>query len=161
MAKKKKKREDDAWMWITQPFMPGAIASSGGAFNYSFQPPEEVIQKIIELQKDYMPLWKAYLTYTAITAGLPLGHETAGATVGVAVAKRTGVSVVIGGGIGYVGAILIGGAVGTIADPLDLWEGGYDVGVPFSEPTGFDRDLFNEPVIRGRLNPLYLAGGLG
>ena len=155
MARKRKKKEE-AWMWMSQSYLPGLSSTNSIRII-----PNDIVNEIVKVGKDYMPLWKAYLTYTAITAGLPLGHETAGASIGVAVAKRTGTSIVIGGGIGYVAAILIGGAVGTIADPLDLWAGGYDVGVPFSQPQGFQYELFEEPVIRGRLNPLKIfAGGL-
>jgi hypothetical protein len=170
MSLQRTEDEEEFWLslWLRRSIqLPGRTIDTSKArhfdFDYIFEPPvPDPIFKPIPIPKDYIPLWQAWFIYAAITAGLPLGHETAGAALGAAVAKRMGVSAVIGGGVGYLAAIIIGGSVATILDPGDLYEGGLDVqlyspGNPFGVvPPGV---VFTQPVHRGRLNPIYLAGG--
>jgi hypothetical protein len=146
-------------------FIPGAVSvhihTPVPNPNYIFHR-EEIIESI----QDYMPMWKAWLLYSAYTAGLPLGHETAGAGLGAATARRMGVRAVIGGGVGYIAAIIIVGTIATILDPLDYYEGGLDI-TPAEMKQAADAGIQTfasefvdpSPTIRGRLNPLGLRTG--
>jgi hypothetical protein len=127
---------------------------------------EEQVEDALRNLPDYMPMWKAWLLYSAYTAGLPIGHETMGAALGVKVAKRVGIRLVIGGGIGYFAAILIGGSIATVLDPLDYYEGGLNMTPAEIKAAGsaglktFSEEFINpSPIIRGRLNPLGLRTG--
>ena len=127
---------------------------------------EGLIEDIIDAIPDYMPAWKAWLLYSAYTAGLPLGHESMGAALGVKVAKNIGIRAVIGGGVGYIAAIVIVGTLATILDPLDYYEGGLNLTPAEIKQAGqlgtttFANEVVNpSPTIRGRLNPLGMRTG--
>jgi len=166
MAKKKKKKEfPGPFLGAPPPFLPGVT------------PTQVVIRKeVIDLplpsptkpSKDYMPRWKAWFYYTGLTAGLPLGHETAGAVWGRAMARRLGTSSIIGGAFGYLGAITIVGTAATILDPLDYYEGGLAETRPYhytrlwteeaQRGMEFQLDIIDKLAVD---DPLLEAGGSG
>ena len=159
MAKKKKKLE---LTWLN--YLPGVKYTN--AINTPVPTPPVVKNTIQELPQVYMPLWKAWLLYSAYTAGLPLGHETMGAALGAKIARNVGIRATIGGGLGYVAAIAIVGTLATVADPLDYYRGGLDLtpselkAVASTSVTSFANEVVSpSPTIRGRLNPLGIRTG--
>jgi hypothetical protein len=159
--KKKKKKEVSDFLWFPN-YVPGMQL-----LNVEPVPTPPVVENTIEeLPEVYMPLWKAWLLYSAYTAGLPLGHETMGAALGAKIARNVGIRATIGGGVGYLGAIVIVGTIATVLDPLDYYEGGLDVtpseikAAASSGVTSFANEVVNpSPTVRGRLNPLGIRTG--
>lgn len=133
MAIRKKKKKKEYNVAATMTYVPGLAIN-----NSTISIPKELIPTlppkptVSRSSKYYMSRWRAWFYYTGITAGLPMGHETAGAIWGRAVAKRIGFSTVLGGGIGYFGALAIVGTIATIIDPLDFYEGGLAETRPWS-----------------------------
>jgi hypothetical protein len=163
---KKKKKPLDPSLW---PFALSPIPINSVVTPRPIAPPgitEEMVDDLIKTVPDYMPLWKAWLLYSAYTAGLPLGHETMGAALGAKIAKNVGVRAFIGGGVGYLAAIVVVGGLATILDPLDYYEGGLNLTPAEIKQAGqlgsttFANELVNpSPTIRGRLNPLGIRTG--
>ena len=125
MVVKKKKKKKEYNVATTMTYVPGLAMN-----NSTISIPKELIgplppkPTVASTSKEYMPRWQAWFYYTGITAGLPMGHETAGAVWGRAIAKRVGTSAIIGGGAGYFAALAVVGTLATILDPLDYYEGG-------------------------------------
>jgi hypothetical protein len=163
MAKKKKKP------LITTPvffYVPGIAPTIRGVPNIIPTITEDQVKETIKSIPDYMPMWKAWLLYSAYTAGMPMGHENLGALLGVKLAKKMGVRAVIGGGVGYLAAILVVGSLATALDPLDYYEGGMNMTPAQMQAAGsaglstFTSEFLDpSPIIRGRLNPLGLRTG--
>jgi hypothetical protein len=133
MAKKKKKLDDAAWMWISQPSVPGisssplpglipirnlpAIYTTGGdAETWSYIEGDTTIKE--------MPIegfTRAMFEYAYLAAldptNLPEGAVWAG-TLGIG--YRWGLLIAIAKGI------LIGAPLLAIIDPQDRWAGGLD-----------------------------------
>jgi hypothetical protein len=159
---KKKKRLDASLM---PGYIPGVVFVTP-QHNIDYPLEQDQIDNAIKSIPNYMPMWKAWLLYSAYTAGLPMGHESAGAAFGAATAKKMGFRAIIGGGIGYVAAIVIVGTLATLLDPFDYYEGGADLTPAEMKAAGSMglQTMANEfvdptPIIRGRLNPLGLRTG--
>jgi len=131
MAKKgKKKLEDDAWMWMSQPAVPGMIRNR--FFKYSFTAPKELeleIEKPLlysrtgphggaEFGKDFMTAWGYYAMGGLLDPKLPIEGIWWGSQLGIGRLAGT----VFAGFIG----IVVTGTILTIWDPHHKWEGGLD-----------------------------------
>jgi len=120
MARKKKKKiEEDAWLWIGQPFSPG-LAPVGKL-------PQPIMEKVVEdVGREYYTFLEAFGRYARIGfLGTPGGALTPTLT---AAAARYGAGPVLAVGVGFgleylVMAVLVT-ALGTILDPMDYYEGG-------------------------------------
>jgi len=126
----KKKREEDAWMWITQPHMPGvkmstpivpprrgtAISSYGPGLSLKEQATFWFQQQSLE-----GGLFPAYLYYgQAGLADPKIAGEAAMWSAALGISKEAG----------FVMALIFGftlaGAIGVVIDPHHQWEGGLD-----------------------------------
>jgi len=119
MAKKKKKLEDDAWLWMGQPFSPG-LAPVGKL-------PQPIMQRIkVDIGREYYTFLEAAGRYARIGFfGAPGGALTPTIT---GIVSRYGAGPVLAGAVGLGGEWLIMGTLvtilGTILDPMDYYEGG-------------------------------------
>jgi len=128
MAKKKKKLEEDAWMWASQPSLPGMV--SNPFFKYSFTAPEApaAVRPLLysrtgphggaEWGKDFMEAWGYYAVGGLVDPKLPAEGIWWGSQLGIGRVAGT----IFAGFIG----IVVTGTVLTIVDPHHKWEGGFD-----------------------------------
>ena len=126
----KKKREDDAWLWMSQPLVPGLIStassfpvdwkgspitSHGGATVTTTYPDKPIKEMPIE------GFTRAMFEYAALAAldptNIPEGAVWAGA---FGIGYRWGFLFAVAKGV------LIGAPLLAIVDPQDRWEGGLD-----------------------------------
>jgi len=147
MAKKKKEEEEDAWLWLSRPFSPGAvpvpsarttadqilewdsmkegtrkgsISSLGPGLSVGEQATFWFQQQ--SLQGGAFP---AYLYYGRAGLADPKAPAEAygyGGFLGMTGWKRAAVGAVVGGTIGFA----VGGIIGVVVDPLHQHEGGWD-----------------------------------
>jgi hypothetical protein len=141
MAKKKKKLEDDAWMWMSQPSVPGVgtsmsilgptrgttISSMGSGLSVKEWATFQLQQQ--SLREGAFP---AYLYYGR--AGLadpkaPVEAYGYGGFLGLSGWRRAAAGTLVGGIIGFA----IGGTIGVIVDPLHQHEGGWDETADYQE----------------------------
>jgi len=138
MAKKKKK-EEEAWLWMSRPFSPGAVpVPSAGA------PAGRILESVItkspyqytrsqtsspDLGKDVDYLqWEitqAWLDYTfsgpmGLIAAKAVAQAGVGTALGIYPALATGLAIELGMDLGLVGIGL------TVVDPQHKWSGGLD-----------------------------------
>jgi len=131
MAKKKKKElEEDAWMWMSQPAVPGMIRNP--FFKYSFTSPKELeveIQRPLlysrtgphggaEWGRDFMTAWGYYAAGGLIDPKLPAEGLWWGGTLGVSRLAGTVFAAFFG--------IIVTGTILTVVDPKHKWKGGLD-----------------------------------
>jgi len=130
MAKKKKKLEEDAWMWMSQPSIPGMMRNP--FFEYSFEaisPSPSVRGTAAEEGRSWgtdvsrdTGFLDALLYYTIGALLDPknpvIDAKIAAAAFGVTWWKGLGIAAIIGAPIG--GLILTG------IDPQHKWSGGLD-----------------------------------
>jgi len=142
MAKKKKKLEDDAWLWMmSQPFIPGAssslsivgprrgtsISSYGSGLSVKEQATFWLQQQ--SLQGGMFPAYLSYGRAGLLDPKAPAEAWAWGGFLGLGGWKRAAAGGLIGGIIGF----SIGGAVLTVIDPLHKWEGGWDETADYQE----------------------------
>jgi len=117
--KKKKKFDEDAWLWMGQPFSPG-LAPVGKL-------PQPIMEKVVDdVGREYYTFLEAFGKYAKIgffgTPGGALTPTIAGA------AARYGAGPFLAGAVGLGGEYLVMAvlvtALGTILDPMDYYEGG-------------------------------------
>jgi len=125
---KKKKLEEDAWMWMTQPFMPGMVPTPGrldwkGSLITNFGGGSETTTLPGKPIKE-MPIegfTRAMFEYAALAAldptNIPEGAVWASA---FGIGYRWGFLFAVAKGI------LIGAPLLAIIDPQHRWEGGLD-----------------------------------
>lgn len=122
---KKKKIEDDAWLWLSRPVVPGliptrnlpAVYTSGGEATYRSYIEGDTTIKEMPIEGFTRAMFEyAYLAALDPT-NLPEGAVWAG-TLGIG--YRWGLLIAIAKGI------LIGAPLLAIIDPQDRWEGGLD-----------------------------------
>jgi len=128
MAKKKKKIEEDAWLWMTQPSVPGMV--SNPFFKYSFRAPEAPAPERpllysrtgphggAEWGKDFMEAWGYYAAGGLIDPKIPIE--------GVWWAGQLGVGRLAGTIFAGFFGIIVTGTILTLVDPHHKWEGGLD-----------------------------------
>lgn len=127
----KKKREEEAWMWITQPVPPGMV--SNPFFKYSFSAdvlkikiPLTWSEKIAtqeqarrEVAEDFGEAWGYYTVAGLLDPKNPLvDARIVAATLGVSWWSGLLIAAVVGAPIA--------GLALTIIDPKHKWEGGLD-----------------------------------
>jgi len=124
MSKKKKKLEEDAWLWMSQPFVPGLVSTHQHDSSHHHGARATVTTSMPGAPIGEMPIegfTRAMLEYAAVAAldptNIPEGAVWA-ATFGIS--YRLGLLFAIGKGI------LIGAPLLAIVDPQDRWEGGLD-----------------------------------
>jgi len=131
MARKKKKLEEDAWLWMIQPSLPGMI--SNPFFKYSFAAdvlqvkiPLTWSQKIAaqeqarrDVAEDFGEAWGYYTVAGLLDPKNPLVDARI-------VASALGVSWWAGLFFAAVVGAPIAGFALTIIDPKHKWEGGLD-----------------------------------
>ena len=119
MAKKKKKIDEEAWLWIGRPFSPG-LAPVGKL-------PQPIMKDILEdVGRKYHTFLQAFGMYARIGfLGSPGGALTPSIT---AAATRYGAGPVLAVGAGlaleYLVMAVLVTTLGTILDPMDYYEGG-------------------------------------
>jgi len=143
MAKKKKKLEDDVWMWMSLPFSPGLVPVG--------KLPQPIMKRVVEdIGREYYTILEAAGIYARIGFfGAPGGALTPTITRAVA---RYGVAPVIAGAAGLgLEWIIMGTLVtilGTILDPMDYYEGGIMTPAQATEfrggISGLKRSFFSE-----------------
>jgi len=128
MAKKKKKLEEDAWLWASQPVLPGMTRNP--FFEYSFTAPEtlEPVRPLLysrtgphggaEWGKDFMTAWGYYAVGGLIDPKIPIE--------GIWWAGQLGVGRLAGSMFAGLFGIVVTGTLLTIVDPHHKWEGGLD-----------------------------------
>jgi hypothetical protein len=136
MARKKKKKiEEDAWMWMSQPSVPGMVSKP--FFNYSFisSPTERASSRGTAAEEGRSwgtnvpygksnayeggwDAWKYYAIVGLLDPKLPL--EAGGWALLLSSPYRVGLLVAA-----VVGVVVTGTAL-TIIDPAHKWEGGLD-----------------------------------
>jgi len=130
MAKKKKKIEEDAWLWMSQPSVSSIV--SNPFFDYSFA--ADVLQIKIPLTwsqnialqekvrrdraEDFGEAWTYYATIGLLDPKLPF--EGVGWSLGLGISLRGGMALA-----GLIGVLVTGTAL-TVIDPHHKWEGGWD-----------------------------------
>jgi len=130
MAKKKKKIEDDAWLWMSQPSVAGMVGNP--FFKYSFA--ADVLQIKIPLTwsekiaaqeqvrrdraEEFGEAWAYYAGIGLLDPKLPL--EGVGWSLGLGISLRGGMLLA-----GLIGVLVTGTAL-TLIDPHHKREGGYD-----------------------------------
>jgi hypothetical protein len=138
MARKSKKIEDDAWLWMSQPVVPGMlslepadtpprprglrdwkgslITHHPGSFTVTTTYPGKPIKE--------MPIegfTRAMFEYAAVAALDPTNVPEGAVWAGVfGISYRWGLLFAVGKGI------LVGAPLLAIVDPQDRWEGGLD-----------------------------------
>jgi len=154
MPKKKKEDEEDAWLWMSRPFSPGAVpvpsarttanqvlewdTFKGGTRKGSISslgPGLSVGEQAtfwFQQQSLQGGMFPAYLSYGR--AGLldpkaPAEAWAWGGFLGLGGWQRAAAGTLIGGIIGF----SVGGAVLTVIDPLHKWEGGWDETADYQE----------------------------
>jgi len=144
MAKKKKKVEEDAWIWMSQPAVPGMIRNS--FFKYSFTSPKELEHQIekpllysrtgphggAEWGQEPMRAWGYYALGGLLDPKLPAEGLWWAGTLGIGRLAGT----VFAGFIG----IVVTGTILTILDPHHKWEGGLDETVTYQKVEAGLRD---------------------
>jgi hypothetical protein len=127
MAKKKKKLEDDAWMFHVRPFVPGLVSNLSLPFTAPVPP--EVKRKLLmprtgpwggaEFGQEFFRAWGYYTLAGALDPKNPLVDARIAATF-------FGVGWWAGLGIAIVAGAPIMGLALTIIDPKDRYQGGLD-----------------------------------
>jgi len=150
MALKKKKIEEDAWMWMSLPFSPG-LAPVGKL-------PQPMMEKVVEdVGREYYTFLEAFGKYARIGfLGTPGGALTPTIT---ATAARYGAGPLLAGAAGLGGEYLVMAilvtALGTILDPMDYYEGGIMTPSQAAEfrggISGLKRSVFSEDESTGAL----------
>jgi len=157
MAKKKKKREDDAWMWMSQPVLPGMVSleivdplSIFARYGY-IEGPARRITGTGAIRSSYiegdtsieeMPIegfTRAMFEYAYLAALDPTNIPEARAwAIALGVGYGTGMLVTLAKGL------IIGPPILAAIDPQDRWEGGLDETVTYQkveeglqDPQGF------------------------
>lgn len=132
MAKKKKKIEDDAWMWRSRPFLPGItsipnrlpLPDRGKVSDQSRTPDwsEKIAareQARRNVAEDFGEAWGYYTVAGLFDPKNPLvDARIAAAVFGVSWWAGLGIAAVIGAPVA--------GVVLTLFDPQHKWEGGLD-----------------------------------
>lgn len=158
MAKKKKEEEEDAWLWMSRPFSPGAVpvpsarTTAGQVLEWSDIKEGSRDGSISSLGPgltlgEQATFWfqqqslsggvfPAYLYYGR--AGLadpkaPVEAYGYGGFLGLSGWRRAAGGALMGGIIGFA----VGGAIGVLIDPMHQWEGGYDETADYQQ---FERD---------------------
>jgi hypothetical protein len=139
MAKKRKKKlEEDAWLWMSQPSLPGIV--SNPFFEYSFTAPETpAAEKPLlysrtgphggaEWGKDFMQAWGYYAGGGLIDPKLPAEGIWWAGTLGVGRLAGTVFAAFFG--------IVVVGTVLTIVDPHHKYEGGLDESQLYQDTLG-------------------------
>jgi len=157
MAKKKKKIEDDAWLWVmSQPLVPGLISTAssfpvdwkgspitsfGGATVTTTYPGKPIKEMPIE------GFTRAMFEYAAVAALDPTNvPEGAVWATAFGISYRWGLLFAVGKGI------LIGAPLLAIVDPQDRWEGGLD------ETRSYNAAVAGIPGAHPQLNKEILMG---
>ena len=161
MAKKKKKLEDDAWMWMSQPFMPGltkppAAVSIFASYGYIEGPARRItgtgVTRSSYIEGDTtigeMPIegfTRAMFEYAYLAALDPTNiPEAAGWASALGVSYRLGLLFTVAKGI------LIGAPILAAIDPQDRWEGGYDETAGYSiNPESKAHPNLNKEILMG------------
>jgi len=148
--KKKKKFDEDAWLWMGQPFSPG-LAPVGKL-------PQPIIAEVVDdVGREYYTFLEAFGRYARIGFfGTPGGALTPTIT---AAAARYGAGPVLAGAVGLGGEYLVMAilvtALGTILDPMDYYEGGIMTPSQAAEfrggISGLKRAVFSEDEETGAL----------
>jgi hypothetical protein len=124
MAKKKKKLEDDAWLWMSQPTLPGMISLPFFEYSFTAPPTPEAVRPLLYSHpraywgRDFMQAWGYYAVGGLIDPKLPVEGIWWGSTLGISRLAGT----IFAGFIG----IVVTGTILTIVDPHHKWEGGLD-----------------------------------
>jgi len=120
----KKKREEEAWIWITQPFVPGLVSTHqhdsshyhGGPATVTTTYPGKPIKEMpIE---GFQRAWPYYASLGLLDPKLPL--EAVGWSLFLGISYGRGFFIAA-----LVGALVTGTAL-TLIDPMHKYEGGYD-----------------------------------
>jgi hypothetical protein len=127
MAKKKKKLDEDAWLWMTQPFSPGAVpvpSARTAAYQYTRS---QTSSPALGTDVDYLQweITQAWIDYTfsgpmGLIAAKAVAQAGVGTALGIYPALATGLAIELGMDLGLVGIAL------TIVDPKHKWSGGLD-----------------------------------
>ena len=125
MAKKKKKLEEDAWMWFSQPFVPGLISpSTNSPYQYTRS---QISSPDTGTDLDYLQweITQAWLGYTfsgpmGLVAAKAVAQAGVGTALGIYPALATGLAIELGMDFGLLGIAL------TVVDPAHKWSGGID-----------------------------------
>lgn len=127
---KKKKREEDAWLWMSQPVVPGMVNNT--FFKYSFtapEAPEEITVKPLlyprtgphggaRWGREPMRAWGYYAGGGLLDPKLP--------AEGIWWAGALGVGRLAGTAFAAMFGMIVTGTALTILDPHHKWEGGLD-----------------------------------
>jgi len=125
MAKKRKKKvEDDAWMWMSQPVVPGMVSIHHHDSSHYHGGPATVTTTYPGKPIKEMPIegfTRAMFEYATLAAldptNIPEGAVWAGA---LGIGYKWGLLIAV------VKGVLIGAPLLAIVDPQDRWEGGLD-----------------------------------
>jgi hypothetical protein len=116
---KKKKLQDDVWMWMSLPFTPGLAQVS--------RLPQPIMEKVLDdVGREYHTFLKAFGMYARTGfLGSPGGALTP--TITAAAARYgAGPALALGAGLAleYLVMAVLVTTLGTILDPMDYYEGG-------------------------------------
>jgi hypothetical protein len=150
MAKKKKKLKDDAWMWISQPSVPGISTSpvpgmvTNPFFKYSFTAPlptpggtaaeegrswgTDVPYGEPSGSRGGFDAWKYYAGAGLLDPKIPIEAYYWSGLLGIS--RLGGYAVALAVGVVIVGTVL------TIIDPKHKWEGGLDESQLYKDTAG-------------------------
>ena len=149
MAKKKKKIEDDAWLWMmSQPLVPGLVPTHQHDSSHYHGARATVTKSMPGAPIGEMPIegfTRAMFEYATVAAldptNLPEGAVWAAA---FGISYRWGLVFAVAKGI------LIGAPLLAIIDPQHRWEGGYDETAGYSiNPESKAHPNLNKEILMG------------
>jgi len=137
---RKKKLEEDAWLWMSRPVVASMSPTSRRGTSISSYGSGLSVKEwtIFQLQQQSLAggMFPAFLYYGQ--AGLadpkaPVEAYGYGGFLGLSGWRRAAGGALMGGIIGFA----VGGAIGVVIDPMHKWEGGYDETSDYQQ---FERD---------------------
>ena len=134
MAKKKKKLEEEAWMWMSQPSVPGMVTNPFFEYSFTAPPPSsskrgtaaeegrswgtDVPYGEPSAYRGGFSAWKYYAGAGLLDPKIPVEAYYWSGLLGIS--RLGGYAVALA-----VGVVIVGTAL-TIIDPHHKWEGGLD-----------------------------------
>jgi len=124
----KKKVEEDAWLWMRQPVVPGMVSSPFFKYSFTASDAPPAARPLLysrtgphggaEWGKDFMTAWGYYAVGGLIDPKIPIE--------GIWWAGQLGVGRLAGSIFAGFFGIVVTGTILTVIDPHHKWEGGFD-----------------------------------